>query len=197
MPSARVNDRRVQKTRGLLHGALVSLIHEKAYDDVVVKEILARANVGRSTFYSHFRGKDELLDTGLRDMLRACAAGTPECSGSRVERILRFSLPLFSHIQQFRGGRDWSTDAQRQAVVHERLRQALTEWAADDLRRVGYRSAEKGGGVPATLLAQHVAGTFVLVLNWWMASEEPLAAAAANARFRELVLPTLGAVLGA
>jgi hypothetical protein len=49
------NDRRIQKTRTLLLEALGALIHEKAYDSIVVKEILHRANVGRSTFYVHFR----------------------------------------------------------------------------------------------------------------------------------------------
>jgi len=53
-----IKDRRVQKTRTLLHEALVSLIREKPYDEMVVKEILDRANVGRSTFYTHYRNKD-------------------------------------------------------------------------------------------------------------------------------------------
>src|SRR5215469_931964 len=50
-----VKDRRVQRTRDLLHEALGSLIREKPYDEIAVKEILDRANVGRSTFYLHFR----------------------------------------------------------------------------------------------------------------------------------------------
>src|SRR5215217_1690660 len=40
VPNDRSKDRRVQKTQGLLHGALASLIHEKSYDAIVVKEIL-------------------------------------------------------------------------------------------------------------------------------------------------------------
>ncbi len=42
-------DRRIQKTISLLREALVCLIAEKPYDSIVVKEILDRANVGRST----------------------------------------------------------------------------------------------------------------------------------------------------
>lgn len=45
MPEKQVKDRRVQKTQGLLREALVSLIHEKSYDAIAVKEILDRANV--------------------------------------------------------------------------------------------------------------------------------------------------------
>lgn len=43
----RLMDRRVQKTQSLLREALVSLIREKSYDAIAVKEILDRANVGR------------------------------------------------------------------------------------------------------------------------------------------------------
>ena len=63
MAGDRGTDRRIERTKRLLHGALGSLIHQKSYDDIVVKEILARANVGRSTFYTHFRDKDELLES--------------------------------------------------------------------------------------------------------------------------------------
>jgi AcrR family transcriptional regulator len=64
-----VNDRRVQKTQGLLRAALISLIAEKPYDSIAVREILDRANVRRSTFYMHFRDKDDLLVSGIYEML--------------------------------------------------------------------------------------------------------------------------------
>src|SRR5215212_11646165 len=91
MADHRVADRRVQRTRALLHDALVSLVHEKSYDDIVVKEILARADVGRSTFYAHYRDKDELLECGIRDLLRTDTPSEPARSEDAVERLLRFS----------------------------------------------------------------------------------------------------------
>ena len=45
MPGHHIADRRVRKTHALLHDALASLVHEKPYDEIVVKEILARADV--------------------------------------------------------------------------------------------------------------------------------------------------------
>jgi AcrR family transcriptional regulator len=194
MPGDRSKDRRVQKTRDLLHGALASLIHAKSYDAIVVKEILGRANVGRSTFYTHFRDKDELLDSGIRDALRANAATSPVRSTTVAERILRFSLPLFEHIERQRGA-GAPVDAQRHAVVHEHVERMLVEIIADDLRRAGQRHRESGRGVPCELLAKHVASTFVLVLNWWVESEELLPARTVDEQFRALVLPSLTELL--
>src|SRR2546427_1473801 len=54
-------DRRAQRTRGQLSGALVDLIKEKRFDDITVQNVIDRADVGRSTFYSHFRDKEDLF----------------------------------------------------------------------------------------------------------------------------------------
>ncbi|WP_280247131.1 TetR/AcrR family transcriptional regulator [Nocardia abscessus] len=64
-------DRRVRRTRALLHRALIELMVERAYDRITVRDILARADVGRSTFYAHYRDKDDLLLRSSTDYLRA------------------------------------------------------------------------------------------------------------------------------
>ena len=58
---ARKMDRRVQRTRKLLRDALMSLIMEDGYDAVSIQDITEKANLGRATFYLHFKDKDELL----------------------------------------------------------------------------------------------------------------------------------------
>ncbi len=53
--------------------ALISLVLEKGYDTVTIEEITDRADLGRTTFYLHFRDKEELLmnaiDTMIEDFL--------------------------------------------------------------------------------------------------------------------------------
>src|SRR5919198_2154855 len=70
----RSTDRRVLRTRAALREALLALIVERGWDAVGIRDICARATVGRSTFYTHFADKEELLFSGfddLRSMLRA------------------------------------------------------------------------------------------------------------------------------
>ena len=196
MPRVRSTDRRVQKTQDLLHGALASLIHEKSYDAIVVKEILARANVGRSTFYTHFSDKNELLDSGIRDMLRASATAAPMRSTGSADRILRFSLPILEHIERYRDASDSPVDAKKLAVVHEHLEQVLVELIVDDLKRAGQCHRESEFSVPCDLLARHVASTFLLVLSWWVEFGQPLQSRKVNDLFRALILPAVTEALG-
>ncbi|MFC4127114.1 TetR/AcrR family transcriptional regulator [Nocardia rhizosphaerae] len=63
-------DRRVRRTRERLHIALIELMIERGYDRVTVSDVIDRADVGRSTFYAHYRDKDDLLLVSCTDFLR-------------------------------------------------------------------------------------------------------------------------------
>ena len=188
-------DQRVQRTRKLLHDALASLVHEKPYDDIVVQEILACADVGRSTFYTHYRDKDDLLERGIRDLLRIDARPSARWT-SAAERLLRFSMPFLQHVERYQEQGVLPIDANAAAAIHDHLRRVLESALADELRmEVRHRSAARANDVPANLLARHVAGTFVLTLGWWL--EHPTRSARdVDAHFRALVVPILCLALG-
>jgi AcrR family transcriptional regulator len=191
----RTKDRRVERTESLLRNALASLIHEKPYDSIVVKEILSRANVGRSTFYAHFRDKDELLHNGIREILRASAHGMQPVSINPHDRILSFSRPIFEHIERHRDAGDSKVEGRGQGIVHEHLQRVLVELVATELRQAPRRHLANERSVPPVLLAEYVASTFVLVLNWWVQRGDPLPAKEVSELLRALVLPTLAEVL--
>lgn len=193
LQTKRAEDRRIQKTLTLLREALISLIAEKPYDSIVVKEILDRANVGRSTFYTHFRDKDALLISGIYDMLGPVPS-LARSPGKGPDRILWFSLPVFEH--HYRHAHAWGDriGARGRAILHEHLRRVLTEIIAEviDTRS---RSARKSvGQFPRDLVAAYVASTFVLVLNWWLDKKMRLPPKEINEIFRVLTLPTLAGV---
>ena len=84
-------DRRVARTRRLLRDALHSLISEKNYDDIVVKEIIERADVGRSAFYTHFHDKDDLLASSIEDLLVDVPVAKTANHENTIEALLWFS----------------------------------------------------------------------------------------------------------
>src|ERR1039458_6052583 len=64
MPSLRA-DRRIERTRQALMRALVDLLLSEDLESITIASIVARADVGRSTFYTHFRGRDDILKASL------------------------------------------------------------------------------------------------------------------------------------
>ena len=78
------------------------------------------------------------------------------------------------------------------AILHHRLNLVLVKLIAEQLRTGSGKQHKRGDRIPSDLLAQYLAGTFVLVLNWWIESKSKIPPNAVNDLFRSLVLPTLG-----
>jgi len=190
----KIKDRRIEKTEALLREALSSLIREKAYDSIVVKEILDRANVGRSTFYTHFRDKDELLASTIHEMLRPAQSPQLRASPKPSERIIRFSLPILEYLEGHRHehvrGKP-GLDARSRALLHEHLQNVVAELIESDVERFFQGRRKTADAMPPAVLVQYVASTFVLVLNWWVETDSPLTPREVNELFRALVVPTL------
>ena len=181
-------DRRIRRTRALLHEALTSLIREKPYEGISVKDVLKRADVGRSTFYAHFHNKDELLVSGIGEVLRAAYA-QPAGKATKGDGFTRFSLPLFEHIQQHRHASGAESDASGWATVHEHLRRIMEDVIASELKKDSRLRRPGAEGIPPDLFAQHVASTFLLVLNWWVSSKSPLRPRELEELLQKLTVP--------
>lgn len=187
-------DRRVARTQKLLRDALHSLIHERDYDSIVIKEILDRANVGRSAFYMHFRDKDELLVSAFHDILGTVPSSRPMSGDNRNESLLWFSLPVFEHLDQLRHAGELKLGPRGRAVLHGHLQKVLAALIAEDVRK-SFRGRRKAvGQIPLDLLVQYINSTFILVLNWWVENKCPLPPKEVNELFRSMVVPTLKVV---
>ncbi len=66
-------DSRVKRTRRAVIDTFVRLVHARPYDSISVNEVLAEADVGRATFYSHYRNKDDLLVQSVSIVLEVFA----------------------------------------------------------------------------------------------------------------------------
>jgi AcrR family transcriptional regulator len=89
-------DQRIRRTCERLGSALIALIQERPIDDVTVQNVLDRAAVGRSTFYVHYRDKDDLLLSQLEKFLEmmSTALSLRKEKSHRVVPVAEF----FAHI---------------------------------------------------------------------------------------------------
>ena len=97
---SRKPDRRVRRTRDALGDALVTLIQEQPFRSITVQQVLDRAHVSRSTFYSHFTGTHDLLLSDAEDfweMMSSMLAKARDKS-NRVAPVAEF----FAHVAEWR-----------------------------------------------------------------------------------------------
>ena len=67
-------DRRVLRTRSALGDSLVALLQERDFEQITVQDVLDRAGVGRSTFYVHYRDKNDLFLSDVEDFFEMCSS---------------------------------------------------------------------------------------------------------------------------
>lgn len=93
-------DRRVRRTREALHAALVALIIEKGFDAITIQDVIEEADVGRTTFYEHFSGKEALLRFGFQRLRDELARHHQH---EKADEPLSFLEPLLRHAKAHAG----------------------------------------------------------------------------------------------
>lgn len=190
-------DRRVQRTRKLLHEALLSLIRERKYETITVQDILDRADIGRSTFYMHFRDKDELLFSGLEHvngLMKSAQAARAVPADKPYEKIIGFSEAMFEHANQYRSVHRALLGSGAEAVVRRHLHSILTEVIGREIEsQLQKRRGTKLTASPE-LLTHFLVSTYISTLNWWITSKNALTSNQIDAAYRQLVLPCLASI---
>ena len=59
--------KQVKDTKDRLFLSLISLMKDKSYEEIKIKDILGISQVSRRTFYRHFTNKQELLNDYLKE----------------------------------------------------------------------------------------------------------------------------------
>ena len=178
----KITDRRVRRTRHALENALISLILEKGYDAVTIEEITDRADLGRTTFYLHFRDKEELLmnaiDTMIEDFL-AQNETQPLTKQKILENVQtgpeRFTQyghlikQIFVHAQE-------NADLYKVMLRGEGSRKAiqrLTEISTQEFLRRMRKFPDLKSKVPLDVLAVHFTGSILELVTWWLEEGMP------------------------
>ncbi len=188
-------DRRGPRTRRLLRDSLISLIMEKGYDSVTVQDITDRANMGRATFYLHFKnGKDQLLMTSLREMFDDLKARIVPPSPDIPLGDMAMRMIPFQHAFEYR-------DLYRVTLLSQQGTAAIVngirEYLAGSLReRIDVIVADRQPVVPLDILANYLAGAMISLISWWLKQDSNYTAEQMAEMFSQLSMPTIASVLG-
>lgn len=152
------------RTRPALAEALLSLLEEKSFDQVTVREITARASIGYATFFRHYVDKDALLN---------------ELAEQQISQLIAMTLPLLYTVD---------SRASTQALCayvweHRKLWTALLTGGAAGImkeefirqaRQLAAKQPGENDGIPTELKVLIPVSSTIELLAWWLAQEVPL-----------------------
>ncbi len=123
-------DRRRKKTRELLIEVFYSLLKEKGYEEITPYDIIRASKVSSSTFYSHFRTKEDIVkgivDTVLSHVLAEKKKKEESHDFSREQDPESLLTHLFLHFAEDRKNLlVLLSDSQGKKVFEEKLKEAL------------------------------------------------------------------------
>ena len=87
-------DRRTERTREAIRAAFFKVLFERGFNKLTITQVIAEANIGRSTFYEHYRTKLDLLSQSLSSLLGSLA------SIVGLKHPPETLVPLLLHIRQ-------------------------------------------------------------------------------------------------
>ncbi len=181
-------DPRVERTRGRLGAAMLALIQEKPFDAITVQELLDRAGVARSTFYTYFRDKNDLFISDVDEFLERVAPGLVGRgeAGHRVAPVRE----LFSHVGE-------SQKLYAAFMASGRIHEFLDLSRAHVTRGIEARLAELPRGARLTpsqraAFAHAFGGALVSLLSWWVDGGCVMTPAAMDELFHAMVWSAVG-----
>lgn len=184
-------DRRQQKTRQAVFLAFTKLLEEKRYEKITVQEILDEANIGRSTFYAHFETKDELLKTICKELFG-------HIIDSAMDKTHKHGLYLdsntpqsvFCHLLQHLQENDNNILGLLSCESNEIFLRYFKE-SLNELIRIQFvnHSRKQNQDLPLDFLINHISGSFVEMIFWWLKDRTKHTPEELDCYFRAVIEP--------
>ena len=151
-------DRRITKTRKAIYAAFLQLLNQKNFETITVQEIIDLADVGRSTFYSHYESKELLLDELCRYLFHHLFEREENIN---IEAYLTHIFLHFKKNQDHVTSLLFSKNDYFLRQLQKELEHHVYPMVAEDLQ-VSYPN------IPSSFLKHFVVTNFFETLTWWL-----------------------------
>ena len=182
-PSAPKVDRRVRRTRNALGDALIALMQEKPFESITVQHVLDRADIGRSTFYAHYRDKDDLFLSDMEDFL--------DLMSNLLQRRQEVSNRV-APVREFFAHADEMRHLQTALIAADKMRDFVEMAQGYFARSIEQRLASLSASqaIPAAqrnAMAHAFAGSLLSLMSWWIAQSSPASPAEMDELYHQMV----------
>jgi AcrR family transcriptional regulator len=173
-------DARTRRTTTALAYALIQLIQERdgPFKDITVGQILRRAGVGRTTFYSHFRSKEDVLHSTYEGMFGIHKAQLQQDTSAKPRLF-----PVSEFLEHLGGARP-VVFAFRKAGLADDMKSQFIGYAADIIE-CRIKDLNLSTTVQPRLAARMLAAALIESMDWWF-DHESIAAGEIDTAFHLL-----------
>jgi len=173
----RKDDRRIQRTQKLLRESMLALILEQGYDDISIQDVTDRANLGRATFYLHYREKDDLLADVMRLFFEQFISTSPPAASSktkvtelrRIQQLFDFAESHYDFFRIMMIGKGSMTSSRY-------LQQSIREGYRREFDRL-FEQFNIKPSISRDFLENYYAGALISLIFWWLDNEMPFTSA--------------------
>ena len=153
-------DPRIIRSTSALGRALIELVQERDYDSITVQSILDRAGVGRTTFYAHYRNKEDVLHSSFEHLFGAFERWLDHSTSPRWRL---FPVTEFlSHL----GKEQHLAESLRRAGQSDEFWNLCSGYAARCIERRLPRATATGTH-SRQLVSRMLAGALMESITWW------------------------------
>lgn len=186
-------DRRQIKTRQAIFSAFVKLLETRRYEKITVQEILDEANIGRSTFYAHFETKDELLKAICKELfghIIDSAMDRTHTHGlySQGEAPQSVFCHLLQHLKENDNNILGLLSCESSDIFLRYFKDSLNELIQTQFVNHCRRENQN---LPQDFLVNHISGSFVEMVLWWLKDRERHTPEELDRYFRSVIEPIL------
>ncbi len=186
-------DRRTKKTRAAIFDAFITLVSNKSYSKITIQEIIDTADIGRSTFYTHFETKDILLKEFCREMFLHAFSHNPSAEtthdfSSSKGNLKTFLTHILYHLrdeEKHLSGVLLSTSSE---LFWNYIKQQLSLSITNLIPEI---KTEKSQLIPDDLLLLHITDSFVTLTKWWIKKGMKETPEVIESYFENMIYPIL------
>lgn len=200
-------DRRVTRTRRMLRDAMMGLTLEKGFESITIEEITSRADIGRATFYLHYRDKEDLLlesiDSAINDLIAQIShlpISTWVLADDVSDEAITEHSPIYLVFQHAAENADLyriilrgEGVPQAQKRIRNLIARSVSEFLSMKIQKEGL---EIHPTVPLEVFANYFAGSLLGILSWWLEAERPYPTSEMAEMFRKMLYPGAKEVIG-
>lgn len=181
VPNTRKVDPRIQRTRDALGDALLKLMREQPFDTITVQAVLDEADVSRSTFYTHYRDKDDLFLSDADEFFQHMANLLTMCNEAshRVAPVRE----MFAHVTDLGPLYSSLTTASK---FQDAMELAEEHFARGIEQRLAQLAPASANGSRAAL-SRAFAGAMLSLMAWWLEHGQSASPAQMDEMFHQMV----------